>query len=539
MSFRPLPFSRRPFPARVAWLAFAAVCFGCSPLRAAPQTSTPAPALLPELSVSFNALRASFWRAENALKARALNASLSHDRADYLAPFATPLKKGDALHAEYSRAASAAADFLARSEREKIAPAGLPAVLYLGGTAFYTLGNYPRALELWTRLRTEYPDYKRHQYFNDRELPDEKYAVSVAAAVDKLRFFLHQTQLAAAPPDALAALRQVTADARAAFTSQQHYAAWVAAQSDQYNIRVFEDGRLGDEPDGIRASALPHTLWLLESAWEKYIPLAATQNAFVLRQWLGEELALGGALEVTARRHLETIDALLIEVLFNDAQVLMASNNFDGARTKFRQVVAEWPGSESALRAETELSKIAPLAVEYFRVEGHKSFAPEAAGQFRKPQNEAAEYFAQMLKEIESDAALSGQSDEALLGLALARSTQGQLPEAISHLQKLLEAYPRSERAAQAQFQLGFILGGNTQRQYDAAVDAMQKVWTDFPQSEFAASALWHAAFFRAFQNRHAEGLPFLEKLQQEYSGDARARHAAKWISIFRESAQP
>lgn len=529
---------RRTLLTRIAFLVFAA-WFVSPPLLAAPQASTPAPALLPELSVSFNTLRASFWRAENALVARAVAQSFPPDRTVYLAHFAAPIKSGDTLHAEYSRAASAAAAYLARCEREEVAPAGLPAVLYLGGSAFYTLGDYPRALELWTRLRTEYPDYKRHQYINDRDLPDERYSVPVAAAIDKLRFFLHLTQLPAAPSDALAGLRRLTEAARAAFASQRQYAAWVAAKSDKYNISVFEDGRFGAQPDGIRASALPHTLQLLESGWEKYVSLAAAQNASGLRQWLREEVAAGGAVEVVARRYLEKGDTLLIAALFNDAQNFLNANNFDGARAKFRHVVAEWPQSESARRAEMELSKIAPRAVEYFRAEGHKSFAPQAAGQFRKPQDKAAQYFAQMLREINSDATLASQADEALLGLAQAQSTQGKLPEAVSHLQTLLKTYPRSEHAAQAQFQLGFILGGNTLRQYDAATDAMQKVWTDFPQSEFAPSALWHAAFFRAFQNRHAEGLPFLEKLQQEYSGDARARHAAKWITVFRERAKP
>lgn len=82
---------------------------------------------------------------------------------------AAPLEKRDGLRKEYSRAAFAADQFIAACDAARVAPDGLPAMLYLGALARYTLGEYPRSLELIERIRRDYPDYKRDQFLNDRD----------------------------------------------------------------------------------------------------------------------------------------------------------------------------------------------------------------------------------------------------------------------------------------------------------------------------------------------------------------------------------
>ena len=427
------------------------------PIPVAPAAaSTPlsvAPSQLPKL---FNIVRASFWRAENALMARAFNSNLDLDRSARLAFFAAPLEKDDPLRKEYSRAALAADRFIAACDAARLAPGGLPAMLYLGAVARYTLGEYSRSLELIERIRRDYPDYKRDQFLNDRDAPDLKYSVPVAASLDKLRLYGRLQTLPPAPPDALAALQEMTAAAQTAFASQREYSRWVESLSDSHNLRAFEEGRFGGEPDGLRASALPSTLSLLEGAWET---LAPQSEAGGLRAFLRAQVAAGGAIETLARRFLENSDALLITQFFGEAQTFSEAKNFDGARSKFRQIIAEWPDSQSSLRAEEELSRLAPLAVEYYQAEGEKNFAPLAPGQFMKGQDKAAEYFAAMLAEINGDSALADQADKALLGLARAQSTQGKLDEAVANLQTLLQTFPGSENASEAQYYLGFIWG--------------------------------------------------------------------------------
>ena len=226
---------------------------------------------------------------------------------------------------------------------------------------------------------------------------------------------------------------------------------------------------------------------------------------------------------------------MIIKQYFAEAQGFLEQKNFDGARSKYRQIMAGYTGTEFAQQAEAALPAIGPLAVAYYQSEGEKNFQPTAAGQFMQPQDKAAEDYARMYAECRSDDSLAGQADFALLQWSRALGTQGKTDQAIGNLQQLLREHPFSEQAAQAKFQLGFLLGSNSQRQYKEAVTWMQKVWTDHPGTEQAASALWHAAFYQAWQGSYADGLPYLEKLQQEYSTSPRAQFAAQWIETFKQ----
>lgn len=135
------------------WPLIFAVCCAFLPAAFAspvqPDKNTPPLAL--RLSALHRVMGDSFWRAENQLQNQI---EVSSDVARLFAP----LSADDPLRAEYSRAASAADEFIQLADKSKTENWMRPPVLYLGGLAKYSLGDNVGALQLLERLQAEFPD---------------------------------------------------------------------------------------------------------------------------------------------------------------------------------------------------------------------------------------------------------------------------------------------------------------------------------------------------------------------------------------------
>ena len=276
-----------------------------------------------------------------------------------------PLAADDPLRAEYSRAGSAADEFIKLADENKTDNWMRPAILYLGGLAKYSIGDNVGALPLLERLQKEFPEYKRDQYINNRDTPNPRYAVPVAAGVSKLIFYLRLQVALKDAPNAFSSLQQITDDALTTLAAQREYSL----------TRTFSEARFGSEPDQRRASALPSTPSLVNEAWDALLEKALQQaGATALRQWLRGLHAPGAPLYKLALSKLQSIDALILKSYFAEAQNLMNQNNFDGARAKYKQIMAEYPNSEFSQRAEEEIENLVPAAVKYYRAEGDRNY---------------------------------------------------------------------------------------------------------------------------------------------------------------------
>ncbi|MBC7490104.1 MAG: tetratricopeptide repeat protein [Glaciimonas sp.] len=503
-------------------------------LPAAPVAVSTAPKLSPlqvsgRLATLYRTVRTSFWRAENALVARAFDEEIDLNRSERMSFFAKPIAKNDSLVADYNRAANASDNYIALATKGDRAARELAAVIYLGAVAHYTLGNHVRALELFEQLQQQFPSYKRDQYINDRSDPDPKYSAPVRAGIAKLIVQLRLQTLPKDPPDAWAALQQITNEALAALSFQREYAVWIAAQSDKYNTRRFEESSFGSEPHQRRASALPRTLDLIEAAWdallEKALPHA---GAGTLRGWLRTLAAPGAVLEKPALLRLTTIDGLIIKQYFAEAQTLLNEKNFDGARGKYQQIMAEYQDSDAAQQAAAALPGIKPLAIAHYKSEGEKNFQPH--NKLGVPQTQSREYFEKLLRE-------DPDSESGAYFYARALATENKTDQALAQLQQLAAKHPKGDLSASALYLQGFLLAGNKKPDYDKAVALMDKVAAEHGSSAEAPEALFHAGMYLAWQNRFPEAIERLQKIEA-YPASVRHKWAILWVKRLQQKIQ-
>ena len=451
-------------------------------------------------------MRDAFWRAENTLQ------SQIESPADVARLFA-PLAADNPLRAEYSRAALAADGFIQLADANKTQNRMRPEVLYLGGLAKFSTGDNAGALQLLERLQAEYPDYKRDQYVNDRDNLNPEYSVPAAPGVSKLVFYLRLQVALKDAPDAFGALRQITQEALNTLAAQREYSRLVASRSDKYNTYYFQESSFGSQPDQLRAAALPSTPALVETAWDALIEKSLhPAGAQALREWLRGLSAPDAPLANAAIYRLATIDQLIIKQYFAQAQQLLNEKNFDGARASYRQIMAEYSGSDAADQAEAALPGIVPVAVAYYKEEGEKNFRAAEPNQFGVPQTKSREYFEKMYKEEPKGL----HADEALYWWSRAVGTEGNAEQAIAQYEQLAKEFPESPFVPNALYASAFIYGANFNRQYDKAIGIMLRIVEQYPQSEKAPEALWTSAFWRAYgEQRYTDAAVFLEKLRQ------------------------
>jgi TolA-binding protein len=518
---------------RFTWLPLA--CLACVavllcatlPTRA----DTPAP-LTPDqqyaqLRIAWKAMATHFWRAEGRLALP----DVYHLQGSF-----APLSPDDPLRKDYTLAAKAATDYLTLCGAMQKSDRATATAAYLGGCAAFTLGDFPRALTLLSRVPL---DYEREVYIGDNYLPDPEFNHKTRPGLSKLLFYCRLQTQSDKPADAFAALQQVTQAALETLTAQHEFAVWLANRPNPHYRRPFEEVRFGSEPDAYRASSLPATLALVEKAWDALLEKALQKaGAKALRAWLRGLSAPEAPLSQLALYRLQGIDDLVIKQYFATAQKQIDGKNFDGARATYKTLIAEYSGSATAERAQALLDGVKPIAVRYYAAEGKKQYQPQAAGQFGKPQDKAAAAFARLYAEAKDDPTLGSQANAALLGLSRAQATQGQAGAALGNVRKLLALHPGGDLEAAAQFQLGFLQGSNGVRKYDEAVAALEKVWNEHPRSSFAADALWYAAFYRSWQGKYSDGVLLLSKLQKEYPSSPRTKYAADWIAKFGQRAQ-
>jgi tetratricopeptide (TPR) repeat protein len=537
------------------FLAACAVAYCFAP----PSANGSTPALGAQLSSLYKVVGASFWRGENLLNAQ----TASRDERDAL--LVQPLPENNPAHREYSQCAHSADEFLKLADENKIWNWMLDPVLYFGGLAHFTLGNYARAQQLLSRLA---PEYKRDIYINDRDPINPDLSIPTRPGVAKLLFYCRLKTFPKMPADALAALKQVTAEAGSTLQIQREYANFLANRKSLHARRAFDEKQFGGQPDQVRASALSSTPDLLASAWQTLLPPATKKNILATRDFLRGLIAEGGSsprvpasplprvpasplprvpasplprisqvgstpdapLALLAAAQLPAIDALIVKTYFAQAQSLLKANNFQGARAKYKQIIAEYPDTPDARKAEGELPKIVPVEVQFYRAEGDSNFKPKT--HVGIPQTKAREAYAKMLT-ADRD---GPQADYALLHLGRAYGTEGKFREAIAQLRALGKAQPDSEQAPQAAFLIGFYLGA--QKQYGAAITQLDKAATYYAKSPFAAESLWFAAYFSLLHHQPQKGLAFLERLQK-YPDSPRFRHIPELAQLLREPATP
>ena len=131
----------------------------------------------------FGRIGQTFWDAENQLQQRGNKFALWNPA------YQSPLAKSDALYQKYFYVDKAASEYFAIIDTENPQSWTVPPVLYLGGLAAFTIGDYANAEKRFTRLLKNYPEYKRNLYINDRYAPDPDFAQPVKPAVIKLLFY--------------------------------------------------------------------------------------------------------------------------------------------------------------------------------------------------------------------------------------------------------------------------------------------------------------------------------------------------------------
>lgn len=110
-----------------------------------------------QLSLEYQSVGNHFWKAKNQLKKQT---------PTFRTLLAVPLAKNNPAYIEYSRVIISADAFLKIADENNIQTWMIDPVLYFGGLAHFTLGNYSQAAEMFARLS---PDYKRNVYINDRD----------------------------------------------------------------------------------------------------------------------------------------------------------------------------------------------------------------------------------------------------------------------------------------------------------------------------------------------------------------------------------
>jgi hypothetical protein len=159
-------------------LTLIAVCGIVRGCVAAPQSATVAIQPWP----LYQSISRIFWDAEHQLQQR--RDSFSSVLSLYNLP------QTDPLYQKYFYVDNAAGRYLQLLDARGITESWtLPPVLYLGGIAAFTIGDYANAQKYFYRLLSDYPVYQRNTYINDRDAPDPDFAQPVKPAVTKLLFY--------------------------------------------------------------------------------------------------------------------------------------------------------------------------------------------------------------------------------------------------------------------------------------------------------------------------------------------------------------
>jgi|GEM_PF-3408048 len=262
----------------VVGIFFGCVAFGDSLGEMPPATST--------LYSQYHQIASTFWDAEHRLQQHVDPFSAEPS------PYRSPLTLTDLLYQKYFQVDQSADDYVAALDRQKRQSWTLPTVLYFGGIAAFTIGDYANAQKYFSRLLRDYPDYQRNTYINDHDAPDPDFAQPVKPAVTKLLFYC---QIVGAhgytnhASDDMATFQQFNTASVKVLSTQAAFANWLAHRPHKYQRWDFYmDEDYGDEqPDQIRATVLPKTATLIEEGWRQLYTAALKESgALAMRNYL-------------------------------------------------------------------------------------------------------------------------------------------------------------------------------------------------------------------------------------------------------------
>lgn len=479
-----------------------------------------------------------FWQAEHQLQARV------DPFSGNLSPYKTPLAKIDPLYQKYFWVVQSTKKYLASLDKQKQQSWTLPPVLYLGGIAAFTIGDYGNAQKYFSRLLRDYPGYQRDFYYNDRYDPDPNFAQPVKPGVTKLLFYcqirgsgetpekvLPSTGEMPEPRDPFTTFQQFNKTSLKVLFTQVAFAKWLANRPYRSQRRIFLNEDYGDDtPDKRRASVLPRTAKLINDGWEQLFPVALKKSGSLkMRKYLRTLTSDDSSLRDIAAPRLAEVDQLVIKSYFAQAKVLLRKHNFAATRKKYKQIIAEYPNSDASQRAEAELPKIVPVEVNYYKKEGDANFHPTKIG---VPQKKAAIFYEKMYKADDS----GSLADVALYYWARALSTEGKAKQTVQLLEQHLIKFPKSKIRDKAMYLLGFTYADHQIRNYKKGVPLLLQVAKEFPQSEEAPEALWNAAFVLGWNQQFREAVPLLKQLKEHYPQSPRTKFADKWITKFQET---
>jgi hypothetical protein len=393
------------------------------------------------------------------------------------------LAKDDPLVPRYRHAAHAAQAFLAAQESTGgESDVRTPIALYFAAMAYSRAGDDGEAIHYLTLLTTRFPDYRRPRMNGYPQF-------ARLCRPDCLRLKLYHEQRLGTTKT-LADLRSVIADATAALQP-------VPATGGRFEPTLQSGFRT---PDQFRTDAVPDVLALQDAIFEKALPGVVRSSGGkavrdLLRSLQGTPLwgyasyelpqldkaILAGyrakALQaMAAKRYAEAKTAwqlILTEykgtpaadeavtgmrkatvALYSaNAAADLAAKRFTEARTWEARIISEYPGSGEATLAQAELTKMVPVAVQYYATEGDKVFQP--ARQIGVAQDKAEGYYRQML-EADPD---GPRADYALLRWSRALATQGKVKEALAQLGQLEIKFPSSPLKAEALYAGAFMAG--------------------------------------------------------------------------------
>jgi TolA-binding protein len=489
----------------------------------------------------YQTISRTFWNAERQLQQRVDPFSAAPS------PYISPLDKADPLYQKYFQVDHVANEYITYLDNRQNSPLlkgdsggffgqswTLPPVLYLGGLAAFTIGDYANAQKYFSCLLKNHADYKRHSYIGDNYTSDPDFAQPVKPAVTKLLFYCEMKnrarQQAETPANTFTDFQNFSQSSLEVLSTQIAFAEWLANRPNKYQRREFHEDNYGDEPDQLRASVLPKTGQLIEDGWRQLFPAALKKSgALAMRAYLRTLLTNDSSLQDIVTPRLAEVDKLIIASYFAQAKVLLAKDDFAGTRSKYKQIIAEYPDSDASHLAETQLPKVVPVAVNYYQKVADDNFHP--AAKIGVPQDKAADYYSRMYQEDKD----GPKADLALYNWARALGTSGKTKEEVNLLQQHLKEFPKSKVRAEAMYLLGFTYCNQQLRDYKDGIPLLLQVAKDYPQSAEAPEALWNAAFVLGWNKQYQQAVPLLQQLKKEYPKSPRAKWADEWISKYTE----
>ncbi|MDQ3814425.1 MAG: tetratricopeptide repeat protein [Armatimonadota bacterium] len=436
-----------------------------------------------------------------------------------------PLSPNDPDVVRYRRAAQVAEAFLTAAGPNSKST-GVPIMLYFAAMSYSRISQHEKALHYISRLLAEFPNYKRPRLVG---YPEQDRPVKSDLLHLKLWHMSRLKQYAQEAKDQspLVILKSVAQDGIVAIQ---------AAAEREAPQRYLDLEWLSPTPDQLRTAALPSIKEIVAGIYNELLPVAIQKDgAKAVREYLRTLAQPKSPFYQMASTKLASIDRIVLAQYRQEAEKAIKGKRFDDAKAAYRRIIEEYPGTDAARSAETELQRVVPVAVAYYKGEGDKNFRPNAPDQFGVPQSKAREYFEKMYKEDPN----GPQADHALYYWSRGLGTEGKVQQAVKQLKEFLERFPDSPLRTKATYLIGFYYGSQLMRRYDIAVEWMQQVIQKYPESAEAPEALWHIAFYLAYgQKRYQEAIPYLEQLQQKYPDSPRAKHTAEEIQKFRERMQ-